>query len=616
LVFQLLLQTSPTASANPVQISNPLINWLEAPVTGAVPLNEHFTSEYRANLIWAGNPVNFEANSSYELLIVLEPYSGYTYDGLPSDYFTIDSATSYSFDVDTGVITVQFPGTEPVGGLPPVIESIYLDSPYDGVIPVRLSEVDDLRATHNSESTQFGTVVDRMDGDRPLTTFDIFDYSGEGACEEVTEVMNAMDCLAESAGNVINVHFQAIDNDGNTTTITLSYLSIEDNPQIAFLDPEDEGNQGAVIHEGAIDPELNIMMLNPYWVEEVSFDYAVTPYDPNTADLVVNTGTTGLTVMLIEFGSETGFRILFGGTAASGSIEITATGSMVYPDIPALNPRASSNTITLVLLPPIENETPPTPPVVVYIPPTPIPYLTTLTTPKLNLIADKLVCTPGTYNAGYTLDGVIQGSSTTLFSPTSVTYNLLINGVIENSLTVTSSNSSNTWNLPAATSGTIFTCAVTVNLNTITNTDRSNSNSALVSTVLSTQVTTIATANSDYSASLNANSKTYQMTLADNRTAWRSSVANNRATYLSELSRINASSPSKETRAQKSAALKNYMTAQKQIVVDYKASQPAALTAKQTADKAALDTRNAAIAKANATYGTFIESIGYGVLVP
>jgi len=260
--------------------------------------------------------------------------------------------------------------------------------------------------------------------------------------------------------------------------------------------------------------------------------------------------------------------------------------------------------------------TPPTPPVVVYIPPTPIPYLTTLTTPKLNLIADKLVCTPGTYNAGYTLDGVIQGSATALFSPTSFTYNLLVNGVTENSLAVTSSNSTNAWNLPAATSGTIFTCAVTVNLNTLTNTDRSNSNSALVSAALSTQATTIATANSDYSASLSTNTKAYQETLSDNRTAWRSSVANNRATYLSELNRINASSPSKETRAQKSAALKIYMSAQKQIVADYKASQPAALTAREAANKAALDAKSVAIAKANAAYGTFIESIGYGVLIP
>ena len=54
----------------------------------------------------------------------------------------------------------------------------------------------------------------------------------------------------------------------------------------------------------------------------------------------------------------------------------------------------------------------------------------------------------------------------------------------------------------------------------------------------------------------------------------------------------------------------------KRILVDYKASGPAALAAKDAANNVALDAKNTAVAKANATYGTFIESIGYGVLIP
>jgi len=42
----------------------------------------------------------------------------------------------------------------------------------------------------------------------------------------------------------------------------------------------------------------------------------------------------------------------------------------------------------------------------------------------------------------------------------------------------------------------------------------------------------------------------------------------------------------------------------------------AALAARDLANKAALETKNGAIVKANAVYGAFIESIGYGVLVP
>ena len=49
---------------------------------------------------------------------------------------------------------------------------------------------------------------------------------------------------------------------------------------------------------------------------------------------------------------------------------------------------------------------------------------------------------------------------------------------------------------------------------------------------------------------------------------------------------------------------------------DVNANADRALMGGESADKAALDTRNAAISKANATYGAFIESIGYGVLLP
>jgi hypothetical protein len=294
-----------------------------------------------------------------------------------------------------------------------------------------------------------------------------------------------------------------------------------------------------------------------------------------------------------------------------GTPTVAGTTSINFLVVDYLDEYAST-TIQFV----ISAESTPGPAPIVFVAPKPIPYLTTLTTPKKNLKDGKLVCTPGTYNAGYTLDGVIQGSTTSLFTPTTFTYNLIINGIAQISLAVTSSSPSNSWDMPSTTSGTLITCSVTVSANGLTNTDRSSDNAAGISAASVTQSNALATANSDYSASLNANSKAYQTTLANNRTSWRSSVVNNRATYLSELNRINTSSPSKETRAQKSAALKIYITTQKQIAVDYKASQPAAATARDAANKAALDAKTAAIAKANATYGSFIESIGYGVLIP
>lgn len=252
----------------------------------------------------------------------------------------------------------------------------------------------------------------------------------------------------------------------------------------------------------------------------------------------------------------------------------------------------------------------------VFVPPTPIPYLRTLTTPKKNLKDGKLICTPGTYNAGFTLNGVIQGSSTTLFTPTTFTYNLIISGIAQISLAVTSANSSNSWDMPLTTSGTLITCSVTVTANGVTNTDRSSDNAVGITAASVTQSNSLATANSDYSAALNANSKAYQKALIDKRARWRQEITAIRANYYEVLARINSEGSSRKMISEKSTALKIMIAAQKKSAADYKASQPAAFAAKGASDIAALDAKTVAISKANAIYGTFIESIGYGVLIP
>jgi uncharacterized repeat protein (TIGR02543 family) len=257
---------------------------------------------------------------------------------------------------------------------------------------------------------------------------------------------------------------------------------------------------------------------------------------------------------------------------------------------------------------------------VVYVAPTPVPYLKTLATPKLNLKDGKLICTPGTYNAGYTLDGVVQGGSTSLFTPSTFTYNLLINGVAQTSLSVTSSTALATWTLSTSTSGSLLSCSVTVSANGVTNTDKSTDNTSALSSATSTLTTSTANADAAYAAAQSANSKAYQKALVDNRAKWRTEIAAIRTNYYDTVARINAQPKSAATNKKmitdKSKALKVYIAAQKKSAADYKASQPAAAAARDTANKAALDAKNTAIAKANAAYGTFIESIGYGVLIP
>jgi hypothetical protein len=110
--------------------------------------------------------------------------------------------------------------------------------------------------------------------------------------------------------------------------------------------------------------------------------------------------------------------------------------------------------------------------------------------------------------------------------------------------------------------------------------------------------------------------KAYQKVLVNNRVKWRSEVESIRSKYALEKSRIQALPSTKTTRAQASLALKQMSVAQKKSSSDYAASKITALAAKDAANKAALDAKNAAIAKANATYRSYIESIGYGVLIP
>jgi len=310
--------------------------------------------------------------------------------------------------------------------------------------------------------------------------------------------------------------------------------------------------------------------------------YSISPAISNTPGLVFST-STGL--------------ISGTPTTAATSLSYTVTATN------ATNSATRTFAITVIA---------PTPE---YVAPVPVPYLKTLTTPKLNLKDGKLVCTPGTYNAGYTLDGVVQGSATALFTPSSYIYNLLINGIAQTSLAVTSASSSNSWNMSVATSGSLIACSVAVSANGVTNTDRSSDNTSATSSALTTQSTSIATANADYSALLSANSKAYQKALVDNRATWRKQIDAIRSNYYDTLNRIKAKGGSKMV-TDTSTALKVMIAAQKKSAADYAASKPAALAAKDAADKTALAARDVAIGKANVAYGTFIESIGYGVLIP
>ena len=157
---------------------------------------------------------------------------------------------------------------------------------------------------------------------------------------------------------------------------------------------------------------------------------------------------------------------------------------------------------------------------------------------------------------------------------------------------------------------------MTVTANSLTNTDRSTQNTTGLEAASSALALAITQANDAYSTIQVENSRIYQKALVDSRAAWRTDIARIRNTYDSELKRIRALPDSKVQSSLKSAVLRTYISAQRQSTADYKNSQPAAVNNRDAANKAALNSKNEQVIKANSTYGSFIESIGYGVLIP
>jgi hypothetical protein len=246
----------------------------------------------------------------------------------------------------------------------------------------------------------------------------------------------------------------------------------------------------------------------------------------------------------------------------------------------------------------------------------PAPYLKTVAAPQLHLKASKLVCTPGMYNTGYTLSGVIDPSTTTPYSPPSFTYNLLLNGISQSSLTVTTPASSATWDMPVGVSGSVLSCSVTVSTNLLTNTDTSGGNTSGVSSALLSQTKATTAAIKAYKLALINNSKAYQRALIESRTKWRQIIDATRANFVITLERISADQTTAKMISDVHTAYAVMKSTRFKADDEYFLSRPKALEAQYLANELALNAKNAEIAKANAIYGAFIESIGYGVLIP
>ena len=645
--------TAPTT----INVANVVI---PAPVTGATPVSSITSNgQYTTAITWSGSPSIFDSSTAYTATVTVTPVAGYTLTGIATDFFRVNGNTptsvvspitasilgatgkspssiaidtqgnTYTLDLNDGTVTRITPS-----GISTTLGEVGFDSTFSAIdssgnIYRSNNSINTVtKITPSGVSTQFGTTGAGPSGIVVDAVGNV--YTANGAANTVTKITSdgVSTQLGTTGASPVGIVVDAVGNVYTSNNSANTVTKITPSGTSTTL-----GNTGRQPYGIALDSLGNVYTAN-------TLDNTVTKFTITSQGVTSSTlSTTSFSPLNIDVDSIGNIFLTSGGDSSSPNgkvVKISPQGvSSTLYSFPGLVPQdlvvdAAGNVYTadsgnrVIKLSPTNSgvftyqfpatAAPASP--VVYVAPTPVPYLKTLTTPKLNLKDGKLVCTPGTYNAGYTLDGVIQGSTTTLFTPTSFTYNLLINGITQTSLAVTSSSTSHSWTMPTTTSGALITCSVTVTVNGLTNTDKSGDNTSGASSALITQSAAIATANATYSAALSANTKAYQKALVDNRTQWRSTTEKIRTDYYAERNRINSLPSTKATRALSSAALKAYTAALKKSAADYKASGPAALAAKDVADKAALDAKTTAIAKANAAFGTAIEAIGYGVLIP
>ena len=258
----------------------------------------------------------------------------------------------------------------------------------------------------------------------------------------------------------------------------------------------------------------------------------------------------------------------------------------------------------------------PPPQAVVYYEPILVPYLVSASSPQIHIKDEKLIWTAGNYQAGIADRGNIPTDGKDAHKPSNFTYNILVNGQPQRSLAINSGENSASWDLANFSSQAVTTCSVAVTWNSLTVEDSSTGNMDGMYSAQSLQREELVKANSDYYGALSGNFETYQKALLDNRTLWRTQIESIKARYYGSLSRATENNGATKAITAKSNVLKEMITAQRQSAADYRASQPLALAAKDAANKSAFDEMNVTIAKANATYGAFSESIGYGVLIP
>ena len=148
---------APPAPAADQTIDIRAIAGVTAPVAGATPVSTITeTPEYTGTVTWspAASPT-FSYSQVYTATITLAAKSGYTFDGVAADTFTVTGATTVHNLVNAGVVTATFPAT---GDPSPVT-----DTTINNIVPVAgfapVAPVNDFQYTGSISWTSSGGSV-------------------------------------------------------------------------------------------------------------------------------------------------------------------------------------------------------------------------------------------------------------------------------------------------------------------------------------------------------------------------------------------------------------------------------------------------------------------------
>ena len=82
------------------------------PETGKTPVLDFTGSNYTGKVVWSPETSTFAASTVYTATVTLTPKEGFTFDGIPENFFKRSGATSVTNAANSGVVTIVFPATK------------------------------------------------------------------------------------------------------------------------------------------------------------------------------------------------------------------------------------------------------------------------------------------------------------------------------------------------------------------------------------------------------------------------------------------------------------------------------------------------------------------------